>query len=55
MAQPTPANLERLAELLAAGVLRVPIQHSYPLERAGDALQALTTTHTQGKLGLTIT
>jgi NADPH2:quinone reductase len=54
MAEPTPANLKRLAELLDAGTLRVPIQRSYPLEQAGDALHALPTTHTQGKLGLTI-
>lgn len=55
MAQPTPANLGRLAELLDNGVLRVPIQRSYPLELTGEALQALPTTHTQGKLALTIT
>jgi len=54
MAEPTPANLRRLAELLDAGTLRVPIQRSYPLKQAGDALQALPTTHTQGKLSLTI-
>jgi len=54
MAEPTPANLRRLAELLDTGTLRVPIQRSYPLEQAGDALQALPTAHTQGKLGLTI-
>jgi NADPH:quinone reductase-like Zn-dependent oxidoreductase len=54
MARPTPANLERLAELLDTGTLRVPIQHSYRLEQAGEALQALPTRHTQGKLGLTI-
>jgi NADPH:quinone reductase-like Zn-dependent oxidoreductase len=54
MAEPTPANLQRLAELLDAGTLRVPIQRSYRLEDAGAALQALPTTHTQGKLGLTI-
>ncbi len=54
MAEPTPANLERLAELLDAGTLRVPIQRSYRLEQAGEALQALPATHTQGKLGLTI-
>ena len=41
MAEPTPANLERLAELLEAGTLRVPIQRSYQLEQAGEALQAL--------------
>lgn len=54
MAEPTPANLQRLAELLEAGTLRVPIQRSYPLGHAGEALQALPTTHTQGKLSVTI-
>lgn len=54
MAAPTPANLQRLAELLDNGTLRVHIQRSYRLEQAGEALQALPTTHTQGKLGLTI-
>ena len=55
MAVSSPANLQRLGELLAAATLRVPIQRSYPLEQAGEALQALPTTHTQGKLGITIT
>jgi NADPH:quinone reductase len=54
MADPTPANLTRLAELLDSGALRVPIQRSYSLEQAAEALQALPSTHTQGKLGLTI-
>lgn len=54
MAEPTPANLQRLAELLETGTLRVPIQHSYGFEQAGEALQALPGTHTQGKLSLTI-
>ena len=54
VAEPTPANLQRLAELLDSGALRVPIQRSYRLEQADEALQALPTTHTQGKLSLTI-
>lgn len=54
MADPTPTNLRRVAELLEAGTLRVPIQRSYELEQAGEALQALPGAHTQGKLGLTI-
>jgi NADPH:quinone reductase-like Zn-dependent oxidoreductase len=54
MAEPTPANLQRLAELLDTGTLRVPIQRSYRLEQAGEALQALPTTHTRGKLSLAI-
>jgi NADPH:quinone reductase-like Zn-dependent oxidoreductase len=53
MAEPTPANLQRLAELLDTGALRVPIERSYRLEQAGEALQALPTTHTQGKISLT--
>jgi NADPH:quinone reductase len=54
MASGTTPNLDRLAALLDSGALRVPIQHRYPLEQAGDALQALATTHTQGKLAITI-
>ena len=54
MAVPTPANLERLSGLLKGGTLRVAIQRSYTLEQAGEALQALPTTHTQGKLSLTM-
>lgn len=54
MAEPSPANLQRLAGLLDAGTLRVAIQRTYRLEDAGEALQALPATHTQGKLGVTI-
>ncbi len=55
MAVSSPANLQRLGELLAAGTLRVPIQRSYLLEQVGEALQALPTSHTQGKRAITIT
>jgi NADPH:quinone reductase len=54
LAEPTPANLQRLADLLDAGTLRVPIERSYQLQRAGEALRVLPNTHTQGKLSLTI-
>jgi NADPH2:quinone reductase len=54
VAQPTPANLQRLAELLDSGTLRVSIQRSYGLRQAGEALEAFSTTHTVGKLSLTI-
>jgi NADPH:quinone reductase len=54
VAEPLPANLQHLAELLDSGALRVPIQRSYPLEQAAEALQALPGTHTQGKLSVTI-
>jgi NADPH:quinone reductase len=54
MAVPSPENLERLAQLLEQGTIRVPIQRSYGLDQAPEALQELGTTHTQGKLGLSV-
>jgi NADPH:quinone reductase len=52
MALPSTENLQRLAQLLDAGTLKVHIQHTYPLDQAADALRALATTHTQGKIAL---
>ena len=52
--RPDAGNLERLADLLETGALWVPIQRTCRLEQAGEALQALPATHTQGKLALTI-
>jgi NADPH:quinone reductase-like Zn-dependent oxidoreductase len=54
MATPTPENLEHLARLLADGTLRVHVQATYELEQAADALTALPTTHTQGKLAIRV-
>ena len=54
MAEATPANLRRLAELLDSGTLHVRVQRRYLLQQAGEALQSLPTTHTQGKLALTV-
>jgi Zinc-binding dehydrogenase len=54
MAAPTPENLERLARVVADGSLRVPIQATYALAQAPDALSALATAHTQGKLAVRI-
>jgi NADPH:quinone reductase-like Zn-dependent oxidoreductase len=54
MAQPTTENLDRVAQLLDSGALKVPVQDTYPLERATEALQALATSHTQGKLAVRI-
>ena len=54
LASEAPENLKRLGELLEAGTLRVPIQGSFPLDRAGESLLALGTTHTQGKLAIEI-
>ena len=53
-ALPGRENLERLARLLADGTLTVPIQASYPLAQADQALKALTGQHTQGKLAITL-
>ena len=54
MAAPTPENLQRLAGLLADGTLRVHVQSSYELAQAADALAALPTTHTRGKLAVRV-
>ncbi|HEX6702345.1 MAG TPA: NADP-dependent oxidoreductase [Gaiellaceae bacterium] len=52
VAQPSVANLRRLAELLDDRILRVHIKQSFELADAAGALQALSDSHTQGKLGL---
>ena len=54
MASGTTANLERLAELLEVGSLRVRVQETYRLEQAGEALQSLASSHTQGKVAIAI-
>ena len=54
MAVPATENLERVARLLADGALRVPIQATYELDRAPEALQALGSTHTQGKIAISV-
>ncbi len=54
MAAPTHENLERLGLLLADGTLRVPVQTTYELAQAADALGALGTSHIQGKLAILV-
>jgi NADPH2:quinone reductase len=54
MAAPTPENLQRLARLLEEGVLRIPIHATYELSNAPDALTALATGHTRGKISVEI-
>jgi hypothetical protein len=49
----SPETLERLARLLDAGRSRSRPE-TYELDRAGEALQALATTHTQGELAIRI-
>ena len=54
MAEASTPNLDRLAELLDSGKLRIPIQDTYPLERAAEALEDVASTHTQGKRALSL-
>src|SRR5215208_6508389 len=54
MAAPTTENLDRVAQLLDSGTLKVPVQATYELDRSAEALQAIGTTHTQGKLAIRI-
>jgi len=54
MAAPTRENLERLGGMLADRTLRLPVQATYDLAKAPDALTALATSHTQGKLAIRI-
>jgi NADPH:quinone reductase-like Zn-dependent oxidoreductase len=54
MAQPTTENLDRVAELLDTGALKVHVQDTYEFDRAAEALQALAATHIQGKLAIRI-
>ena len=53
-AVPTPENLQRLARLLEARTLWVPVQRIYELEQAGEGLRALATEHTQGKWAIRV-
>ena len=53
-AAPTQENLQRLARLLEARTLWVPVRRTYELEQAGEALRALATEHTQGKWAIRV-
>jgi NADPH2:quinone reductase len=54
MATPSSEILGRIAQHLADGTLKVPIQQTYDLAQAPDAQRALGTNHTQGKLALRV-
>jgi NADPH:quinone reductase len=54
MAAPTAENLQRLGALLADGTLRIPVQATYPLAQAPQALASLAGEHTQGKLAIQV-
>ena len=53
-AVPTQENLQRLARLLEARTLWIPVLRTYELEQAGEALRALATEHTQGKWAIRV-
>jgi NADPH:quinone reductase-like Zn-dependent oxidoreductase len=53
-AVPTQENLQRLARLLEARTLWVPVRRTYELEQAGEGLRALATEHTQGKWAIRV-
>ncbi|WP_037162325.1 NADP-dependent oxidoreductase [Rhodococcoides fascians] len=46
----TTETYEAVAELVASGTLRPRVEKVFPLERAGDALAAVETGHTLGKV-----
>jgi len=54
MAVPSVENLQRLGALLADGSLRVPVQATYTLAQAPEALAAQAATHSQGKIAIQI-
>jgi NADPH:quinone reductase-like Zn-dependent oxidoreductase len=48
------ADLEHLAELLAAGTLTPAVSRTFTLTEAAAAVEALEAGHTRGKLVLTV-
>jgi NADPH2:quinone reductase len=55
MAAPTPEILGRVAQHLADGTVRIPIQQTFDFAKAREALQALGSSHTRGKIALRVT
>jgi len=47
-------GLDRVGQLLADGTIKVPIQQTYDLAQAPEALGALGSGHTQGKIALRV-
>jgi NADPH:quinone reductase-like Zn-dependent oxidoreductase len=50
----SPESLKRLGALLADGTLQIPVQTTYQLAQAPEALGTLTGQHTQGKLAIRV-
>jgi NADPH2:quinone reductase len=54
MSAPSPEILGRIAQHLADGTLKLPIQQAYDVAQTTEAMRALGASHTQGKLALRI-
>ena len=54
MHRATRESLDRIAGLLVDGTIKVPIQRTFDLEQAPEALGTLAEGHTQGKLALRV-
>jgi NADPH:quinone reductase-like Zn-dependent oxidoreductase len=54
LVEPDRAGLEAIADLVAAGALRVHVAQTFPLEEAARAHELGETGRTQGKLVLTV-
>jgi NADPH:quinone reductase-like Zn-dependent oxidoreductase len=55
MAAPTPEILGRVAQHLADGTVRISIQQTFDFAEAPEALQALGSSHTRGKIAVRVT
>jgi NADPH2:quinone reductase len=51
---PSREQLDRIAQHLADGTVTVPIQQTYDLAQAPEALQTLQSGHTQGKIAIRV-
>jgi NADPH:quinone reductase-like Zn-dependent oxidoreductase len=54
LVKPDGAALARMSRMIARGELRVHVSARYPLERAGEALEAVSGWHTRGKVVVTV-
>lgn len=55
MGSADPEDAARAAELASSGVIRVPIQRTYPADRIAEALTDFSNEHTVGKLAIDLT
>lgn len=52
--EPNSRELDHIKELVEAGNIKVPIQHTYALEEINEAFQQIDTGHTTGKIVVTL-